>query len=112
MVESLMNMFNSEDETSVKMGLLILNNADFNNYEIVEYISELQNKCYGLHFALFQNKNGDIRARFSHITYVQSHKVGGHQMVIIDDDSSLDNDEWFPYEPSIDPSQNHKFNYK
>ena len=110
-VETLINMFNSDDETSVKMGLTILNNANFNDPKIVEYVNELNTKCYDLHFALFQNKKGDIRARFAYITHVQLRRVGGRQMVMIDDDSTLDNDEWFPYEPSIDPSQNLKFKY-
>ena len=49
MVESLMNMFNSEDEESIKMGLTILNNADFENPKIVEYINEIHNKIGRAH---------------------------------------------------------------
>jgi hypothetical protein len=90
-VESLINMFNSDDSTNVRLGLSILNNADFNNNSIVEFINELTNECTGLHFALFKNKKGDIRVRFHYVYFYLNRPI------IIDDDSSLDDGEWEPY---------------
>jgi hypothetical protein len=96
-VESLINMLNSSDSENIRLGLSILNNADFNDNKIVEIVNELYNECSGLFFALFKNKKGDIRARFAYIGHNNS-----KQTYIIDDQSTLDNDEWEPYEPHND----------
>ena len=113
-VESLTNMFNSCDEENIRMALTILNNADFNDNKVVEFVNELNNECTGLHFALFQNKKGDIRARFSYIIVSPNKNLRTTERYkLIDDDSSFDNNEgWIPYEPYNDLSQNFKFNYK
>ena len=96
-IESLINMFNSNDPANIRLGLSILNNADFNDDKIVEYVNGLYNECSGLHFALFQNKKGNIRARFAWIGHNDIKKT-----YMIDDQSTLDNDEWKPYEPHND----------
>jgi len=96
-IESLINMFNSGDSDNIRLGLSILNNADFNDNEIVGYVNELYNECSGLFFALFKNKKGDIRARFAYMG-----QKDNRQTYIIDDQSTLDNDEWTPYEPHYD----------
>lgn len=96
-IESLINMFNSDDEDSIRMALTILNNADFTDSKIVEFVNEMNNECTGLHFALFQNKKGDIRARFAYVWFMNNKK-----MYMIDDESTLDNDEWLPFEPHND----------
>ena len=99
MVESLKNMLNADSNDSVKIALSILNNVDYNDSKSVEYIHNVLNYCSGLHFALFQNKKGDIRTRFNYV-YFNSYS---HRPSIIDDDSSLDDDhEWTPYEPHND----------
>ena len=96
-VESLINMINSDNNDNVRVALTILNNADFTDSKIVEAVNELQNECTGLHFALFQNKKGDIRARFNYVYFYDNRPI------IIDDESSFDDDhEWFPYEPHND----------
>lgn len=105
-IESLKNMLNSTDNSSVKMALTILNNADFTDSKIIECVNELNNECTGLHFALFQNKKGNIRARFHYIYFYLNRPF------MIDDDSTLDNDEWEPYEPYSDLNKDFKFNYK
>jgi hypothetical protein len=96
-VESLINMLNSNDPENIRMGLTILNNADFNNNKIVETVNELYDECPGLFFALFKNKKGDVRARFAWIGHDNYKKT-----YMIDDQSTLDNDEWIPYEPHND----------
>ena len=106
-VNTLVNMLNSDDSNTVKMALTILNNADFNDSKIVEAINELQNKCSGLHFALFVNRKKEIRARFNYVYFYNNRPI------MIDDDSSLDdNDEYIPYDPYDDLSDELKFNYK
>ena len=95
-VKSLINMFNSDNNDNVRMGLMILNNADFTNKNIIEFVNELNNECTGLHFALFQNKKGDIRARFAYVCF------HSNQPFMIDDESTIDNNEWVSYEPNID----------
>jgi len=96
-VESLIDMFNSSDSANIRLGLSILNNADFNDNKIIEHVNELYNECSGLFFALFKNKKGDIRARFAWV----GHK-DNKQAYMIDDQSTLDNEEWVPYEPHND----------
>ena len=89
-IETLVNMFNSDDEDNIRLGLTILNNADFNDNKIMKYINELYHKCSGLFFSLFQNKKGDSCARFCYITYdKKTNEV---------DESILDEDEWEPSE--------------
>jgi hypothetical protein len=92
-VESLINMLNSNDSANIRLGLSILNNADFDDNKIVEYVNELYNECSGLFFAIFKNKKGDIRPRFAYI----GHK-DNKQSYMIDDQSTLDEGEWEPYE--------------
>jgi hypothetical protein len=92
-ISSLINMFNSEDIDNIRMGLTILNNANFTQEEAYKWINLINYDCTGLHFALFQNKQGFIRARFNYIFYINN------KVQIIDDDSTLDNNEWTPYEP-------------
>lgn len=97
-VKSLIDMLNSNDPENIRLGLSILNNADFTSNKIVEYVNELNNECSGLFFALFQNKKGDIRARFAYIGHSNDKKT-----YMIDDQSTLDDNEgWIPYEPNID----------
>ena len=96
-VESLISMFNSENNDNIRMALAILNNADCTDVDIVKFVNELNNECTGLHFALFQNKKGEIRARFAYIFYHLNRPF------MIDDESSFnDNEEWIPYEPHAD----------
>ena len=97
-VESLINMFNSEEEDNIRIALSILNNADFTDKNIPELVGKLTNECNGLYFALFQNKNGDIRTRFHYVLVMSN----ANRYNLIDDDSSLDDDGWFPYEPHND----------
>ncbi len=98
MLESLVNMFNSKDTETIKMALAIINNADFNDSKIVEYISKLQNYCSGLSFTLFKNKKGNIRAWFRYILFKE------RNMFMVNDDSSFDT-EWILYEPPNDLSK-------
>ena len=96
-IESLINMFNSNDEDSIRMALTILNNADLTDSKVVEFVNELNNECTGLHFALFKNKKEIIRARFAYVWFRDNKKI-----YMIDDESTLDNDEWLPFEPHND----------
>lgn len=106
-VESLSNMFNSGDDENIRIALTILNNIDFSDNNIAEFINELYYNCSGLFFALFQNKKGNIRARFTYIN------VGSNKRTyMIDDESSIDDNEWIPYEPHNDPDSQTIFNYK
>jgi hypothetical protein len=96
-VESLSNMLNSDDSANIRLGLSILNNVDFDDNKIVEYVNDLYNECSGLFFALFQNKKGDIRPRFIYIG-----QKDNKSSYMIDDQSTLDEDEWIPYKPHND----------
>ena len=40
-IETLVNMFNSDDEDNIRLGLTILNNADFNDDKIMKYVNLL-----------------------------------------------------------------------
>ena len=110
-VELLINMFNSEDEDNIRMGLTILNNADFTDVNIAEFVNQLNNKCWGLHFALFMNNKNEIRARFTYII-VTSNIMISEKYIIVEDSSDFDSGEWFPYDPHFDLSDEFKFKYK
>ena len=110
-VKLLINMFNSEDEDNIRMGLAILNNADFTDVNIAEFVNQLNNKCWGLHFALFTNNKNEIRARFTYII-VTSNILVSEKYIIVEDSSDFDSGEWFPYEPYNDLSDDFKFKYK
>lgn len=110
-VELLINMFNSEDQDNIRMGLAILNNADFTDINVTEFVNQLNNKCLGLHFALFMNNKGDIRARFTY-TIVTGNIMVSDRYKIIEDDSDFDLGYWFPYDPYNDLSSDFKLKYK
>jgi hypothetical protein len=110
-ISSLIDMFNSEDIDNIRMGLAILNNADFTDINIAEFVNQLNNKCWGLHFALFMNNKNEIRARFTYII-VTSNIMVSEKYIIVEDSSDFDSGEWFPYDPYFDLSDEFKFKYK
>ena len=110
-VELLINMFNSEDQDNIRMGLAILNNADFTDVNISEFVNQLNNKCWGLHFALFMNNKNEIRARFTYVM-VTGNVMVTSKYIIVEDSSDFDSGEWFPYDPYNDLSSDFKFKYK
>ena len=109
-VELLTNMFNSEDQDNIRMGLVILNNADFTDINITEFVNQLNNKCWGLHFALFVNSKNEIRARFTYII-VTGNVMVTSKYIMVEDSSDFDSGEWFPYDPYNDLSSDFKFKY-
>ena len=110
-VELLINMFNSEDQDNIRMGLVILNNADFTDVNITEFVNQLNNKCWGLHFALFVNSKNEIRARFTYII-VTGNVMVTSKYIMVEDSLDFDSDEWYPYDPYNDLSSDFKFKYK
>ena len=109
-VELLINMFNSEDQDNIRMGLIILNNADFTDVNITEFVNQLNNKCWGLHFALFVNSKNEIRARFTYII-VTGNVMVTSKYIMVEDNSDFDTGEWLPYDPYNDLSSDFKFKY-
>ena len=109
-VELLINMFNSKDQDNIRMGLAILNNADFTDVNIAEFVNQLNNKCLGLHFVLFTNNKNEIRARFTYIIITGNVMIKS-KYIIVEDNSDFDSGEWYPYVPNDDLSNNFKFNY-
>jgi hypothetical protein len=99
-VESLIDMFNSEDVDNIRMGLVILNNADFNDMNITEFVNQLNNKCWGLHFALFINNKDEIRTRFTYT--IVTDNIISEKYKIIEDNSDFEDGKWFPYVPHDD----------
>lgn len=109
-VELLISMFNSEDQDNIRMGLAILNNADFTDINVAEFVNQLNNKCLGLHFALFTNNKNEIRARFTYVI-VTGNIMLTSKYILVEDSSDFDNGEWYPYVPNDDLSSDFKFKY-
>jgi len=96
-IENIKNMLNSWDVDNIRMALILLNNANFNNPTISQQVNYLMSKCSGLRFAVFSNIHDEgMRVRFHFEDKNIDAPSFREKSLYVDDESSSESVNYVP----------------